>query len=389
MIKYIFYALTASLVLLYVFVKLKFRFWSSQPVFHIYNLRYWLFPPGLLQHDMPPKTTYYSSAIECDTFDKISTEKKALMCSLIKSHFLYRRKARYAPTTSSILNYFKYHTSKPFISLNFRYISEIFQGNQRFTKQLISCMSSRTLYGHLHDRKIQVSYVDFLCVHKKHRKKGVAPVQIYTHYYKSREKGADPIFLFKREGNVNFMVPVTIYYAYAISTKKWDKPNTDLPNNISCHIITDSNVQLLIHYLEDIRQNFSCFIIPELSNLQNLIRRSLIIPLLILDDNTPVGAYFYRCPHTVYSGKQSIECVASYCKKGYEDILKCSFRNTIALLKRKYKFSIVIIENISNNHIIIKGILKRDTPKWTCPMAYYFYNFAYRPFFSPNVFILN
>ena len=35
--------------------RLKYQFWSRQPVFHYHNLKYWLFPPGIIQHKRPEK----------------------------------------------------------------------------------------------------------------------------------------------------------------------------------------------------------------------------------------------------------------------------------------------------------------------------------------------
>ena len=194
--------------------------------------------------------------------------------------------------------------------------------------------------------------------------------------------------MFKREGNVNFMVPITIYKTYAISDIKWKNPNMNIPRNISCHLINTQNSELLMEFFNEIKFNTSFFVIPQKEIIYNLIKHSLIIPFIIMDGNSPIAAIFYRYPSTSYEGKQSIECIASYCKKGYEQIFKDSFANTIVLLKKKYTFSIILIENISHNYLLLKKILTKSTPKWVCPMAYYFYNFSYRPFFSPNVFIL-
>ena len=47
--------LTLILIVFYVYYKLKYKFWSRQPVFHIHNLKYWIFPPGFIQKEMPKK----------------------------------------------------------------------------------------------------------------------------------------------------------------------------------------------------------------------------------------------------------------------------------------------------------------------------------------------
>ena len=389
MIKYIFGSICIVFLTLYLYVKVKYKFWSIQPVFHIYNLKYWLYPPGIIQHGLPPKNKYYNWRIEHDTFKNTSTEKKELFYFLIKTQYLNNKVAKYDPPRTGVLEYFKCHGAPTYLSLHFDYYPTVKDAKGQFNKKLISCMTSRRLRGHLYDKKLTVNYVDFLCVHSNKREQGYAAQQIYTHYYNSRQKDKNPIMMFKREGTVNFMTPITTYYAYAFSTKIWNKPNFQLPNNISCHLVTPQNFELLVHYIKEVKCHFSLFVIPDFSHLKNLIQHSIIIPCVLMDNDKVCGVYFYRNPYTSYEGEYSIECLGSYCSNEYEDIFLKSFPNTMVLIQKKYTFSIIVIENISYNTKLIKAILDRDVPKWKCPMAYYFYNFAYRPFYSPNVLIIN
>ena len=69
-------------------------------------------------------------------------------------------------------------------------------------------MTSRPITCTINNNSINVGYVDFLCVHKKHRKKGIAQKIIYTHAVQASQNMENPIFLFKREGKLNFIVPL-------------------------------------------------------------------------------------------------------------------------------------------------------------------------------------
>ena len=71
-----------------IYFKFKYRFWSRQPVFHYHNIRYWLFPPGIIQHGQPERNKFYNSKIFFDYYRRISTEKKALFATFIQKHFL-------------------------------------------------------------------------------------------------------------------------------------------------------------------------------------------------------------------------------------------------------------------------------------------------------------
>ena len=46
------------LLLIIAIYKLKYQFWSKQPVFHIHNIKYWLFPVGIIQHNKPEKDKF-------------------------------------------------------------------------------------------------------------------------------------------------------------------------------------------------------------------------------------------------------------------------------------------------------------------------------------------
>ena len=392
MIRYIFLSIILIYICLCIFVKVKFRFWSIQPVFHIYNIRYWISPPGILQHDLPPKTKYFDLSIDCDTFAHTAAEKKDLLYYLVKNHYLAGdRGARYNPPKSGVLDYFEKHNYDSYITLNFELFPDVnYQDkSHKIRNKLVSVMTSRTLECVLHGNKFNTSYVDFLCVHKAKRKQGVAPRTIYTHYVKSREKGAHPVFLFKREGDVNFMVPLTAYHACAFSLKPWSNPNFNIPNTITCTLITTGNSKLFYHYLDEIKTEFDCFIAPSLSHVEHLIDKGLLYICLVQDRDKPVGCYVFRNPHTTYEGKNSLELIASYYSCDYGDVFLDCFSNAVVLVKQKTPAEVIVIENISSNNKIIGKISRKGHPLWKCPMAYYFYNFAHRPFTSDSVFLLN
>ena len=50
-IYYLVILIIAILSILYIYYKIRYKFWSIQPVFHIHNLRYWLFPPGIINNN--------------------------------------------------------------------------------------------------------------------------------------------------------------------------------------------------------------------------------------------------------------------------------------------------------------------------------------------------
>ena len=87
MIKYIILTILLLLISLYFYIRFKFRFWFKQPVFHIYNLKYWLFPIGQIKPKLDDKLDKdYMDLIYTENTIDISTEKKALLYNMIKFH---------------------------------------------------------------------------------------------------------------------------------------------------------------------------------------------------------------------------------------------------------------------------------------------------------------
>ena len=46
------------LILFKFYIKIKYGFWAYQPVFHRYNLLYWICKPGIINKELPETNKY-------------------------------------------------------------------------------------------------------------------------------------------------------------------------------------------------------------------------------------------------------------------------------------------------------------------------------------------
>jgi len=99
------------------YFKLKYPFWSRQPVFHFYLLNYWIFPPGIIQESLPKKNKFYDYDIEFYNMNNIPMDKKELFIKFIKEHFSPNSYEFYNPTNEAITDNFIKHNDKSFLSL--------------------------------------------------------------------------------------------------------------------------------------------------------------------------------------------------------------------------------------------------------------------------------
>ena len=372
--------ITSIIILLIVIYKLKFPFWSKQPVFHFHNLRYWLFPPGIIQHDKPKKNKFYDNKIFFNTYLNTPTLKKALFATFIKKHYMPHKKEKYSPPQKGVLNYFKSHNKNAYISMMY---------SKTNRKKLLGTMSTRPLDCYINNNKLTLQYVDFLCVHKKYRKKGLAPKIIYTHYVNSRNSDDTVVFLFKREGATTAIVPLTTYNNYLFDIYYWDKlVKFDQPN-IKTILITNQSFHYFVYVYERLMHSkFKCIIIPNLNHIKLLVKDKQIFITVTLIDNEPYDCFIFHNSYTTYNGNKSMEFITSF-KETDESVFVLGFMCSITLINEILPFQRLFIENTSNNNIILKKILERYQSMDILKAAYYFYNFGYRPFQSNNVFILN
>jgi len=375
---YYIYICILTLIILFLSTRLFNRFWSTQPVFHFYNIWYWMFPPGLINVKLPKETKFYNDNILCEISNKLSTEKKALMVAFLTNHYNRDKLTKYNFDKDFILEQLKYQKNFSHISLQYDITN----------KKIIGSLTSRLLCGFINKKKLFISFMDFLCIREKYNRSNTGYNQIYTHYVKSRRLNAAPIFLFKRTKKLKSLVPLTIYHSYSFNSDKLNKINVYLPNNISCHIIKSYNFQIFQDYCGTIEKKFKCFIIPNFTTIKNLIDKKILFLFIIKDGLNPVGIIIYKKTCISFNKKNVINCIASYCSGGYEEILKETITNTVVLLKKQIKFDIINFENKSFNDILIKKLLTKYTPKGKLLFCYYFYNFISRPFKSKNTFIV-
>tara|TARA_B100001059_G_scaffold223450_1_gene248441 strand:+ start:130 stop:549 length:420 start_codon:yes stop_codon:yes gene_type:complete len=58
------------------------------------------------------------------------------------------------------------------------------------------------------------------------------------------------------------------------------------------------------------------------------------------------------------------------------------------LLKKDFRFRVLVIENISNNNRILKNVMRRYRAIFTVENGYYYYNFALRPELAKDMLVI-
>jgi hypothetical protein len=422
----IFQSICALIVLLiivfFLYIRIKFRFWALQPVFHFYDIYYWIANIGIIQKDLPSKNRYTNfKNIKTISYDILSEQNIKDFVWLVQLNYLRNNENKFAPQKDNIMPYFKCHNHKTFWS--FYYEPTLLLDSKTNTTisndKLIAVITGRplhiTFFNTNKSNKIKgeldVYYIDYLCVDKLHRKKNIAPQLIQTHEYNQSHLNRNIcVSLFKREEELTGIIPLTVYKTYCFNMRNWFKPQ-DLSAKIQLLNGDKQNIYYLYNFINELTKEskWDLTVLPMISNIIELVTtRNLFIKMLVSEGEI-IAAYIFKKTCTfIEKDKEIISCVASFYKTRDPILKKEEFIQgfKVALWsiieekengkdkkkrqeKESGKFGYLVVEDISDNHYIIENIKIKTHPIVVSPTAYFFYNFAHSPFKSNQILIIN
>ena len=400
MLLYFIGAIVLLIILFFIFIRIKFRFWAVQPVYHFYDIYYWFFNVGIIRHELPEKNKYTNfREIETIKMDKVSDVKLTDLIDLIQLNYLRNDGNTFIPEKENIMPYFEGHNSPTFLSLFWQpdVLIDTKTNKTIDTKILIGAITSRpltvTIYKtNMNFIKFDVFYVDYLCVKKGFRKKNIAPQLIQTHEYNQCHMNQNMcVSLFKREGELTGIVPLTAYKTYIFDMKNWIKPPDPLHSKTTLLVGDSQNIYYLSNFInENIKWDIT--IIPEISNLLSLIKSKNIYIYMLLTDMEIDAVYVFKKTCTnIEKGKELLSLIGTMnSKSNPTNIFIQGFKNALwAILLENPGYHYLSIEDISDNNSIINNIKTKTHPLCESPTAYFLYNYARSPLNPYKSFIIN
>ena len=369
------------------FIRIKMRFWYSQPVFHIYNLAYWINPPGFINKSPPPVNKFVNlvnnKLITIDTVvDDVNIKK---ICNFIKDYYLLHPSAKYSPSYEDITAYLHCNNYPSFFNVYKEPILLFENGlpSDKFDEEIIGVASAHTLnitINNKNKKKIEFPayYVDHLCVKPAYRKKNITPQMIQTFYYNvSRTVPKVNAYLFKREGELNAIVSLTVYDTYYFDITNF--VDTRLQNkNLNIIQIGKQHLNLLIKFIQDQMIKFECVILPDISSIINLIQLEKLIIYGLIDNGELVAIYVFRTLELYYGEKKAVECISIVSKCKLKELTLGGFIIGLAKIKTKLKTNIIMIENTAHSTDIITALYNNPIIlfMYKSPTAFFLYNYA-------------
>lgn len=394
MLEYIVVTLILLIFIPMLYIKIKYPFWSHQPIFHTYDyLRYWTKNPFIIQNGNPLKTKYLSRFVTTEHFLDINESKIEIIEKFIQEHQVETDKVLTMISREDIKTELSANEHPSFISFyNDKHIEYDPNKTKIIEKDiLVGCMTSKAIKIYMNtDIKFNESvyYWDYICTHRNFQDKFIGRNLIQSHERYQRLNNINiSASLFKFETNLcPGVVPLLSFNVHTYPIVQVIRPPMA---KFSIERIKGQNVNILFDYLYNITHNieykpFLLCIFPDTNTLDHLIENNRIIVYALLQKSKLCALYFFKDPKLCYDldeERNVIECVGSISIKNVRDetvnsIYFGGFLHSLYDIQQTYnnKFKLITFFEVANNTSIIERWKWKYTPISITKSAYYLYN---------------
>lgn len=374
MLKILLMCIINIIIIGYLYIRIKFQFWAIQPVFHLYDINHWLYTNKIIQPELPTINKYINfKNITTFNHKQLPDHIQEECSAFISNHYLRSKLVNYLPTEDDIFSYLSCSVGGSFVTTYRDY-------NVR-ENNLIGVITARPLFiTFTGTSPLIVNYIDNLTVRKDRRKEGIAPQLIQTHHYNIRRQEKNvKICLFKREGDMTAIVPLTTYYTKGYNICDIRNLPFVRDKRYTIHRVKKNNFMYFKQLVKEALPKFECTINIELITLIELVLTSKILIYILLDNNTiPVCCYILR--HTNCSVEGDIKCmdvIGTIHSSPRQDQFVEGFKTVCKRVETKYNIGRIMLETTGDTSTLVDVLQQYNIQvKAECPTAFFMYNYA-------------
>ena len=388
-ISYVIVIITFIVLLICLYAKYTYGFWMDLPVFHEYDWKYKLWPPGIINHNLPEKDKYTN-------FKNIQTRVYYELSNLSIQQFLHFIKLTsgshsFMPKVNNITPYFIGHNAKTFITVYNQDVVLIDknQNSPISDTKIIGTITSRPIHIRINNGDANAVFDAYYIDHLHFENKAILPELLKTHVYNQCHiNNKVSVNVFKQSGILFAgIVPLCKYKIYEFLVDTWTKPmNLDAVYKIV--EINSQNMYLLYEFIKENSGKFDIVVNSDASNLIELIKSKNLFIYVVVSQDEIICAYFFKKTCLFKNKELEILSLISSIQNCTNDVFIRAFKICFWKIAADNYMGHAMIENMSYNNIIIDNLCLKTKPQLITDVAFYFYNFVYNTFNSNKVFIL-
>jgi len=398
MLQYVLAITFLILVVLFVYIKIKYPFWNIQPVFHTYDYwRYYYKTPFVIHKFRPVKSKFCDFAnVSTKNLVDCTDEDMRELTNLLQCYYVSSDRIIHLINTQNIRTILTGIGEPSYISI---YYEKILHKPTALddivsVQRPIGCITSRafkmsyrpTLSEPMYS-EITIYYIDYLCVQREHDTRKITRNLYQTHEYNQRTMNPNiSVSLLKKEIDLfEGVVPFISYQSDTFYLRKSKLPI--LPNAFHVLPINDKNIDIITDFL-DIQTHlrfdnqpclFDICITQHSGYYLSLINDKQLHIYCLRSEGQVYGIYLFKDTKTQYEDIEgnTLQLVGSIMNSTDEAIFFTGFLYSLNMINKTNIYKMFIIESISHNLIIYRHWRTKYTPVFTNKNAYYLYNYVY------------
>ena len=361
----IFIGIIFVVILMYAWVKIKYPFWSSQPVRHKYDLS--LFCTNTIRP--LKKTKFYDNFLvkSYKYFDLADQELEVIM-DFVRCHWIPSDRV---VVSTEISNLGSYTSALPSASVVSVYKENDING-------IKGIVVSRPYFIDIHHSVISCCIADIISVHRDELHNITLKGKLLETHFINQSMIHDNntcVTLFKKEGAfLDGVVPLVTYKSVLFDIRDIHVRENILPLNIQC---TEMDANLCDIFLEQSRKHMS---VVGYSNLYHLIKAKEVYGTCLRQGSEIYAFYIFKnmlvhYEHPTLHGGDTLGLIASIRPlKSNTNLFFIGFIASLQMIQIKHLYRVLIIEGLGHNPMITDLIRRQSTPIYEYDSAYYLHN---------------
>ena len=362
----IFTAIIIYFVFVVAYIKIKYPFWSLQPIFHKYDFwRHFKNEYVIIVEKNRLLNRFYKDSIKTCKYQELTDDDIVQFIDFIHCNYIESDRVIMTANKIHLDSYFTGLSNSSFVSM----LKE---------KELIACITSRPLYLFYSGIRHEIYFIDMVCIKRDTKKCHSLFLELFhTHIFNQISiKPNYKTFIFKKEIElIEELVPLIKFTSYLLHINKPSMKNISLPHKILCIKISQVNFHLYKDFIDIVSKNSSC-IIPDISSILTLINNKQYFVYSLLNGDDVLAFYFFKNTHIQYEEYDTdvFQFTSSYNNTKTNNVFFDGFIKSLQMLNEEKHIDLIIYDNISHNMIILDKMLHKHHTIFKHDCAYYLYN---------------
>ena len=382
-------------VVLFVYIKIRYPFWNTQPVVHTYDYwRRWGTREGHIIHKLPYKSQFYDKESKVSTIDysRVSTPEKQQIAVFLQSHYIPTDRLLSTLSVAVLDTYMSGHNAPSFVSVHREMDGHVIGGRHGHITNgghghITGTILSRLIHLYFSEASpthIEAYFTEYMCIHRESGGGRVAERLFQTHEYNRRIRNPlIPVSLFRKEGALcEGVVPFIPYMVYTYYMRNLDI--TPLPSSFTISRVVKHNTDL-VHDIYQTLINpgklsmFSVCILPDIGNMLALLEKRELFLFCLKKGEHLYAIYIFRNAQIHYEelDGETLEFVASIQNTDNPRIFMSGFAHSLRdILKENRRYKMIRMSSIGHNQLILSKWREYHHSVLETPGALYLYNYV-------------